>query len=152
MMTGLRREREVDVGLGDAADRRVHDVDLDLVGRQLGQRLRQALVAALHVGLDDERQRLRAALAHLVEHVLELRGLLLRELDVAELALAEQRDLARLALVAERDHVLAGERHVGQALDLDRDRRPGLLDRLAVLVGHRAHAPNTRPRARCRRA
>jgi hypothetical protein len=29
----LRRERQVDVGFGDAADRRVHDVDLDLVGR-----------------------------------------------------------------------------------------------------------------------
>ena len=58
MIDRLRRQREVDVGLGDAAHRRVHDVDLDLVGRQLGQRLRQRLVAALHVGLDDERQRL----------------------------------------------------------------------------------------------
>ena len=123
---GLRREREVDVGLGDAADRRVHDVDPHLVGRQLGERMRQAFVRALHVGLDDQRQRLRLRLAHVLEHVLELRRLLLGELHVAELALAEQRDLARLALVAEHHHVLAGVRNVGQALDLDRNRRTGL--------------------------
>ena len=76
----------------------------------------------------------------LLEQVLELRGLLLRELHVAELALAEQRDLARLALVAERHHVLARAGHVRQALDLDRDRRAGLGDRAAVLVEHGAHA------------
>ena len=140
----LRRERQVDVGLGDAADAGVDDVDLDLAGRQLGQRLRQRLVAALHVGLDDQRQRLDGVLGHLVEHVLELRRLLLGELHVAELALAEQRDLARLALVAQHHHLLAGERHVGQALDLDRDRRTGLCDALAGLVGHRAHAAEHR--------
>ena len=94
-----------------------------------------------------------ASSRHLVEHVLELRRLLLRELHVAELALAEERDLARLALVAEHHDVLAGERHVGQALDLDRDRRAGLVHRLAGLVGHRAHAAEHRARrARCRRA
>jgi hypothetical protein len=42
---------------------------------------------------------LHLALAHLLEHVLQLGRLLLGQLDVAELALAEQRDLARLALV-----------------------------------------------------
>ena len=36
------------------------------------------------------------------------------------------------------------QRHVGQALDLDRNRRAGLVDRLAVLVGHRAHAAEDR--------
>jgi hypothetical protein len=126
--------------LGDAADRAVHDVDLHLVGGELGERVGEALVGALHVGLDDERERL-GALGELVEDVLELRRLLLGELHVAELALAEERDLARLALVAEHLDVVAGARHVLQALDLDRDRGPGLGDRLAVLVVHRAHAP-----------
>jgi hypothetical protein len=42
--------------------------------------------ATLHVGLDDQRQRLRLALAHVLEHVLELGGLLLGQLDVAVLA------------------------------------------------------------------
>ena len=45
---------------------------------------------------------------HLLEHVLELGGLLLGELDVAELALAEQRDFARLALVGQHHDVFAG--------------------------------------------
>ena len=104
--------------------------------------MRQRLLRALHVGLDQQGQRLlaAAALAHLRHHVLELGRLLLGELHVAVLALAEQRDLARLALVGERDHLFARARHVRQALDLDRDRRPGALHRLAVLVQHRAHA------------
>ena len=106
----------------------------------------QRFVAALHVGLDDQRQRLDAGFAHLLEHVLELRRLLLRELHVAELALAEQRDLARLALVAERHHVLAGERHVGQALDLDRNRGTRLVRpacRLSSVIARTR--PNTAP-------
>ena len=122
----------------------MHDVDLHLVGRQLGQRLRQALVDALHVGLDDELQRLDFVLADFAEHVLELGGLLLRQLDVAELALAEQRDFARLALIAQHHHVFAGERHVGQALDFHRNGRAGFVDRLAGLVDHRPHAAEYR--------
>jgi hypothetical protein len=50
------------------------------------QRLDQRLLRTLHVGLDDERQGLDLALAHLLEHVLQLGGLLLGQLDVAELA------------------------------------------------------------------
>ena len=149
----LRREREVDVRLGDAAHRRMHDVDLHLVGRQLGQRLRQRLVAALHVGLDDQRQRLDAGLAHLVEHVLELRRLLLRELHVAELALAEQRDFARLALVAERDHFFARQRNVRQALDLDRESQDPLRSPACRFRrSSRARGRTPHPPARCRRA
>jgi hypothetical protein len=69
----------------------------------------------------------------------------LGQLDVAELALAEQRDFARLALVAQHHALLAGSRHVGQALDLDRNGRTGLFDRLAVLVQHGAHAAEPGP-------
>ena len=68
----------------------------------------------------------------------------LRELHVAVLALAEGRDLARPALVAEHHELVAGLRHFGQALDLDRDRRAGFVDRLAVLVEHRADAAEAR--------
>ena len=68
----------------------------------------------------------------------------LRQLDVAVLALAEGRDLARTALVGQHHELVAGLRHFGQALDLDRDRRAGLVDRLAVLVEHRAHAAEAR--------
>ena len=121
---GLRRDREVDVALADAADRGVHDLHLDLVGRELEQRLRQRFLRALDVGLDDQRQRLLGALPHLVHHV--LRGS--RPGGVASftsryLALTEGRDLARPALVAEHHELVAGLRHFGQALDLDRNRR-----------------------------
>ena len=114
-------------------------IDLDLLGRQLLQRLGQCLLRALDIGLEDQRQGLDFALRHLLEHVLELGRLLLGQLDVPELALAEQRDLARLALVGEDDRLLAGGRHVGQAEDLDRDRRTSFIDRFTVLVEHRPH-------------
>ena len=62
------------------------------------------------------------------------------ERDLAVLALAEGGDLACPALVGQHHELVAGLRHLGQALDLDRDRRAGLVDRLAVFVEHRAHA------------
>ncbi len=68
------------------------------------------------------------------------RRLLLRELHIAELALAEERDLASLALVAEHDDLLTGRGYVRQTLDLDWDRRAGLRDRIAHLIEHRADA------------
>src|SRR6266540_4093611 len=141
---GLRRQRQVDVRLGNAADGGMHDVDLDLRGRELRQRTRQRLVASLHVGLDDQRECLDLVLGPFGEHVLELRRLLLGELDVAELALTEQRDFARLAFVAQDHDLFAGERNIGQALDFDGNRGAGTLHALAGLVGHRAHAPKNR--------
>src|SRR3546814_6402474 len=87
----------------------MHHLHPHFVGGQLGQRRHQGLLRTLHVGLDDERQGLRA-LAQVVEHGLELGGLLARQLDVAELALAEQRDFARLALVGQGDELVAGGR------------------------------------------
>src|SRR5439155_13344635 len=140
----LRRERQVDVRLGDAAHGSMHDVHLDLRGRELRQRSRQRFVAPLHVGLDDQRECLDLVLGALGKHALELCRLLLGELDVAELALTEQGDFARLALVAQDHDLFAGKRNVGQALDLDGNRGDGALHALAGLVGHRAHAPENR--------
>src|SRR4051812_2322354 len=100
-----RGHGEVHVGLGDAADARVHHAHLDLLGGETGQGVDQCLLRALHVGLDDERQDLLFALADLPEHVLELGRLLLGELHVAELALAEAGDLASLPLVGDHHHV-----------------------------------------------
>src|SRR5690606_10764387 len=99
----LRGGGEVHVGLGDAADAGGDHLHLHLVGAQLGERIRQRFHRALHVGLDDEVEDLGLALLHLAEHVLELGGLLAGELHLAQLALAVQRDFARLALVGNHD-------------------------------------------------
>ena len=72
----------------------------------------ERLLRALYVGLDEKREHPRLAFAHVLEQVFQLGGLFLRELHVAELALAEQRDLARLALVAEHHDVLARRGYV----------------------------------------
>src|SRR6187455_358587 len=66
----------------------------------------QRLGASLHVGLEQDRNAARLLLFHLREHVAHLRGLL-REFDVAELALAIQRDFARLAFVFHREELVA---------------------------------------------
>ena len=64
----------------------------------------------------------------------------LGQLDVAELTLTEQTDFTRLALVGHDHDFFTGNRHFGQALDLDRNRWTGFGDRLAVFVQHRADA------------
>ena len=50
------------------------------------------------------------------------------------------RDLARLDRVGHDREGVAGRRHALEAEDLHRDRRAGLLHRLAALVEQRAHA------------
>src|SRR5437899_8824010 len=58
---------------------------------------------------------------HVLEQVFQLGGLFLRELHVAELPLTEQRDLARLAFVAERHDVFAcgrSEEHTSELQSL----------------------------------
>ena len=82
----------------------------------------QRLGAALHVGLehDGDAARLRSSICANTSSI--LRGLL-RELDVAELALALQRDFARLALVFDHEEFVAGIGHARQAQHLHRDRR-----------------------------
>ena len=100
--------------------------------------MHQGFLRTLHVGLDDERQRLHA-LAQLVKHILELGRLLFGQLDVAELALPEQRDLASLAFVRKHDDLFTGQRHLGQALNLDWNGRTRFLNRLAVFIEHGAH-------------
>ena len=142
---GTRCKRQVDVRLGNPADTRVHHADLDFLGREARQGVRECFLRALYVGLDQQGKGLLAtgsgaAFAHVAEHVLQVGRALLRELDLAVLAGAEERDFARLFLVGEHDHFLACARHVGQALDLHGNRRAGALHRLAVLVKHCPHA------------
>ena len=98
----------------------MHNLHAHFGGRELDQRIDQGFLGTLHIGLDDEREGL-GAFGHAVEHRLELGRLLAGELDVAELALAKERDFARLALVGERHDFIAGSRNLGEALDFDRD-------------------------------
>ena len=97
------------------------------------------------------------AIAHLRQHVFELRRALPRELGVAELALAIQRDFARLALAFDHQQLVARIRRARQAEHHDRHRRTGFGHRLAALVEHRTHAAEflagddlDRPASACR--
>ena len=67
----LRGGGQHDVGLGDAADARVDDADLDLGVLDLEQGVGERLEAALHVGLDDEVEVEDLALGDAREEVVE---------------------------------------------------------------------------------
>jgi hypothetical protein len=117
----------------------VDQADLDLRSGELLQGAGDRLQRALHVGLHDQRQGAHFALSHLLEHILQLGRLLLGQLHIAELALTEQGDLARLLLVGQHQEIGTRRRHLGQALDLHRDGGTGFVDHLTVLVQHRTH-------------
>ena len=120
----LRGKRQVDVRLRDAAHGRVDDVDLHLGGRQLGQRLRQRFVAALDVGLDDQRQRLDGVLGAIWSNMFSsfaaccLASFTSRNLPWRNSAISR-------ALRSSPSTITSSPamRHVGQALDLHRNRR-----------------------------
>src|SRR5690606_23757339 len=112
---GTRSNCQVDVAFRDAADRCVYNLYPHFVGGQLEQRGNQRLLRTLHIGLDDKRKGLRA-FTDIIEHRFELGCLLARQLDVAELALTEQRDFTRLAFVDHGDDLVASRRHFRKTL------------------------------------
>ena len=124
----------------DGADARGHNGDLHLVRAELRQRVAQGLHAALYVGADQQIDVGLLFLAHAVEQVLELGGLLARQTRLAPAFLPLGGRLARLALVGDRQHLVAGPRNAGQSLYHGRHGRAGRFDRLSGLVEHRAHA------------
>ena len=139
---GVGRRGEVDVGLRDAADAGAHDVDLDVGLRELGDLVLERLQRARDVGLEHEVELHHLAVARRVEDALErylaaaAAGLLL-ELE-ARGALAGER--AGAAVVLDHAHELAGLGHGVEAEHLDGLGRAGLLDAVADVVVHRAHA------------
>ena len=137
MTQRLRGRCQLDVRSGDAADAARDDLDLHLVGGEFGQRIPQRLVAALHVCLDQHCDDTGLGLTHRREHVANRRSLL-RKLDVAELALAIQRDFTRLALALRAEQFVTGIRRPGQTEHDHRHRGLRLGDWLAGFVEHGA--------------
>ena len=102
-----------------APTRRVDDLDLRLVVRQLAERVGQHFGRALHVGLDDDRQLLDVALRQLLLQRFERQAAALgAERALLGLRLPEGRDLPRLRRIGHRLERVAGRRQVsrGRAL------------------------------------
>src|SRR4051812_22736960 len=133
-------QRQVDVALGDPADAAVDDPQRDVVAHlDLHQRLFERLDGARVVALDDQ---------------VELTGLLERRvqvlqadplahggvLRVADPGLAAVGDLPGDPVLLDDEEGVTGARHGGQADDLDRTGRQGLLELVAVLVEQRPDA------------
>ena len=154
----VRHDREVDVGFADAADTAVHERQPHLVVLlvELAQRVGERFERTLRVGLHDEVQRRDLAALHHREHVFEAgttrqhhRAALRRRLAAVRTGFGDRaRDL-----VARRDaQLVARQRDVVEAEHLDRHRRTGFGDLLAVLVEHRPDAtPRVARRRSCRR-
>ena len=133
-----RSNRQIDVAFGNAAHAAVQDLHAYFVGRQFLQAARECFVGTLYVCLDDDRQVLHLAFAHVAEHVLQLGGLLFGQAHVAEFALAEEGDFACFFLVGQHDGVFAGIGYIRQTEDFHRDGRAGFGNGFAVFVHHGA--------------
>ena len=141
---GLGRACEHDVGLGDAADARVHHARLDLVGAELAQGADDGLDRALHVALHDQRELLAAGLLELLHHLLERAPGAGRAQRLPALARAVVGDLASARLVLHHCERIAGLRRRIEAQDLHRHRWSGRVDGLAAVVDQGAHAAPSR--------
>ena len=112
-----------------------------LVDLDLQQRLLERLDGTGDVALDDEVERGDLALLESAGEVLERDALAgLGQLGVALGGFALLGDLARGAVLFGHDEHVTRTGHRVQTLHLDRPRRSGLCDLLAVLVDHGAHA------------
>ena len=108
---------------------RDHD-DLDLLGRQLGERGLERLGGALNVRLEDDLEllgaRSRTSRSIMLSSEMRRRR---RELALAELLAAVLDDLLGDLVVLGGVHLIAGVGHAVEAEDLDRRRRTGLFER-----------------------
>ncbi len=111
----VRRERQRDVVLGDAAGRGAHDVHAHLLLRQLQERVGERAERPLDVGLHDEVELGDLGALSLAHQVRQRRRPRDDQLGRAHLRLALGRDVSRLALVVDLAEVVARARHVAPA-------------------------------------
>ena len=131
---GIRRAGEQDVRLRDGADGGMDDIEIDFLALDLAEGVKQRFHGALDIGLDDELEERVLALGERVEDVLErgtLRGGKLLLALGFEALLGEN---LRFALALHDEEFIAGVGEAGEAEDLDRSGRRGLLDLLALVV------------------
>ena len=139
---GVEAFRQRHVGFRDAADAGMQDARGDFLGAELLQRSEDRFQRALHVGLDDQREFLAARGLELRHHLLERtahagdRGGGVLALLVGAIA----RDLAGAGFVLDHGEAIAGFRRAVEAEHLDRHRRAGLVEILALIGDQRADA------------
>ena len=147
----VRHDREVDVGLGDAADAAKHERQANFVVIlvELAQGVGDRFERALGVGLDDQVQRRDFAALHHREDIFESGAARENHWVPQRGGLAAYRarfgDGARHLVARSNAQLVTGERNVVEPEYFDRNRRPGFDDLLTALVEHRAHAAPSGP-------
>ncbi|MPN04523.1 hypothetical protein SDC9_151764 [bioreactor metagenome] len=120
---GRRRERNII--LADRPDGVGDNLRLDFLMRQVSQRLRNRFAGTLHIGFDDEVQRVPAFAVELAEQVFGGGDGAVGEHVAAFVGNALLRRVTGGFFRFENLDMVAGFRHTGESDHLDRDARPG---------------------------
>ena len=125
------------VAFGDRTHAGAQDTHLDLVGRNAVQRIDDRFDRTLHVATNDHRifDDLRAQCR---EHIFKVRRHRCGAL-AGDLFLTIGGNLTSARFIFHDRHLVACHRHARQAQHLDRDRRTGGLDLLALVIDQRTH-------------
>ena len=137
---GARRFCERHIVLGDRANRAVDDPHGDLFHLHLLERVLNGLQGPLNVRLQDHVQLCELAFACLLVQVFQRYRLPRDHVGDAAAALTVLRDLPGGALIGSGPEVVAGFRNRVEPQHLRRAARSCLVQRLSVVVEHRAHA------------
>src|SRR5690606_19803429 len=133
---GVGGHGQADVGLGNAAHTGRYNLHLYLVVTQVLQRLGNGFQSTAHVSLEDHVEGFDFIFAHVLEHVLELGGLLTLQTLFTLTGLTELSQLLGFLLVCHGEEFVTGIRRAVQAQNLHRDRRTRILHLATKLVGH----------------
>ena len=114
----------------------MHHLNLYIVPREFLKRVGERLYRTLHIGLDDEIQRLSLTLTHLLKHILKFHRLLTREFDLFKSTLAMLCNLAGSSFSGHHNGVIARIRYAAQPLDFHWTRRRRLLNHTPCTIGH----------------
>src|SRR5690625_4542881 len=137
---GIRRRRQHDVALGDPPNTTVDDVQCNLLGRQLQERVGKCLNGATNVGSSDEVELAEVANCQTASSLV-VRNVLLptQRLSALDL-LAALRHASRPFLLVEYNELIADCCGAHKSKNHRRPRSPDRLDSIVAFINHGADA------------
>ncbi len=133
---GIGSGSEHDVGVADGTYGTMDDVDLDILGGELDERVLDSLDGTVHIGLDDDVEFLEVSDSQTATDLLESDVLLGADRLLALQLLTLVSNLACLLLGRQYVELVTGLRRTVETEDRTRLTRANLLDALAALVEH----------------
>ena len=134
----MRRLCQSNIGFGNRPDRRMQNLNADLIIGKFGNSALNCFNRTLNVGFDNNRQVFNLAGFNFIQHLFHGRFSRLNQLGLAFFANTVTGNFFGFSFISHNNEIITGRRRSLQSEHFYRGRRPGFLHFLAVFIKHRA--------------